>query len=342
MAPPPPHLTDLALARTGLDRRADLRAREDLLAALLSDGTTRVLELVADTAPVLEDARGVRLALRPPRPGDDPRSALFLGTAVGERAADPGGSGMPSRPAGAGRAQPEAAAYVALVRDDEGDATGDGVAARAEDLRTLRQVGAHLGDRDAEVFTTALALANWHRTHRFCPRCGRPTVAAMSGWVRRCVADDSQHFPRTDPAVIMSVVDDADRLLLARNRGFRGNGASVLAGFVEPGESLSAAVVREVAEEVGVAVADVTYLGDQPWPFPGSLMVGFTCRALGTDLALQDDEIAAARWFTRDQLVAAIRDEELRIPPRLSIARRLVEHWYGGAIDAPEVILRGR
>ncbi len=319
MARPPQRLEGLALARTALDRRGDLRSRPGLLAALLADQRTRVLELVGDSAPVVGgDDASPRLHLRAPA-GDEPERALFLGMGEGDD-----GEGE--------------TAYVSLVRED-GPLTPlpDGA-----ELRTLRQVGAQLADRDAGAFTTALAVANWHRSHRFCPRCGEPTVPDMAGWIRRCPADGSEHYPRTDPAVIMSVIDDEDRLLLAHGRAFRASGMSVLAGFVEPGESLADAVVREVAEEVGVTVTDVTYLGDQPWPFPASLMVGFTARALGTELVLQDEEIDVARWFTRDELVAAIADETVRIPPRLSIARRLIEHWFGGPIDAPEVILRGR
>ncbi len=163
---------------------------------------------------------------------------------------------------------------------------------------TLREVGAHVDDLGAALFAATLALANWHRVHGFCPRCGSRTEPVQAGWVRRCVTDGSEHYPRTDAAVIMAVVDDDDRLLLARGRGFRTRGMSVLAGFVEPGETLAGAVAREVAEEVGVEVDDVRYLGDQPWPFPSSLMVGFTAHARGTDLRLQEDEIAAARWFT--------------------------------------------
>jgi NAD+ diphosphatase len=141
-------------------------------------------------------------------------------------------------------------------------------------------------------------------------------------------------------AVIMAVVDEDDRLLLARGRGFRSAGMSVLAGFVEPGETLAAAVAREVLEEVGVEVTDVTYLADQPWPFPSSLMLGFTARALGTDVRLQDEEIEDARWFTRAELRAAIDDGTLHVSSRISIARRLVEHWYGATLDAPDVALR--
>ncbi len=314
-------LDGLALARAALDRRADLRARPGLLPQLLADPSTRVCDLVGDSALML-DGPAPRLRLRPPSPEDDAGRALFLGHGLGPDART---------------------AYVAILHapaeeDGEDREAGppDGVAARG-----LRSVGAHLDARDAGIFTTALALANWHRTHQHCPRCGAQTEAALAGWTRRCPVDDSEHYPRTDPAVIMSVVDDEDRLLLAEGRGFRAGGMSVLAGFVEPGESLSAAVAREVLEEVGVEVSDITYLGDQPWPFPASLMIGFTARALTTELTLQDEEITRARWFTRAALAGAVADGSLHLSPRLSIARRLIEHWYGAEVVAPGAGLRG-
>lgn len=205
---------------------------------------------------------------------------------------------------------------------------------------SLRSVGLELPPAEAALFATALALANWHSTHGHCPRCGALTEVVQSGWVRRCPADDSLHFPRTDPAVIMSVVDDDDRILLARGTSFRSSGMSVLAGFVEPGETLSAAVRREVREEVGIEVTDVVQLGDQPWPFPNGIMVGFTARATGTGLTLQDEEISSARWFSRGELLAAIADGSVEIAGRISIARRLIEHWFGGPIEAADVSIR--
>jgi NAD+ diphosphatase len=193
-------------------------------------------------------------------------------------------------------------------------------------------VGVELDDRDAGLLTTALGLLNWHRAHGHCPRCGTPTEPAQGGWLRRCPHDGSEHYPRTDPAVIMSVVDEHDRLLLARGPQWATRRYSVLAGFVEPGETLEAAVAREVREEVGVTVTDVCFLGNQPWPFPSSLMLGFTARALGTDLVLQEDEIAEARWVTREELLAEIGDGSTGVAGRLSIARSLIEHWLGQAI----------
>ncbi len=309
-------LPELALSRAPLDRRADLRADEALLSRLLAEPSTEVVRLVGDRVEVVEDVDGVRVVLGHPEPRDAERLGVYLGEVGGT-------------------------AYVGVVADDlvdeAGSAADDVVAA---DLRTLRQVGVLLDDIGTAVFCTILALANWHRTHGHCPRCGARTEPALSGWTRRCPADGSEHYPRTDMAVIMAVVDDDDRLLLARGRGFRSAGMSVLAGFVEPGESLAGAVAREVAEEVGVRVRGVTYLDDQPWPFPASLMIGFTCHAESTALRLQDDEIEAARWFTRDEVDTGLQDGSLVLPGRLSIARRLIEHWYGAQIDAPEVPLR--
>ena len=297
-------LPDVALSRSVLDREAGRRPDPRLLAALLADPATRVLTLVGDTAEVGEGSTGPTLVLRPPAPADATRLGLFLGSD------------------GAGTA------YLAVVDDaaDDGD---------ARDLRTLRQVGAALGDLDASLLTTALGLANWHRAHTHCPRCGSPTRPEQGGWLRRCTADGSEHYPRTDPAVIMSVVDADDRLLMARGSGWAEGRYSVLAGFVEPGETLEAAVAREVREEVGVDVVDVRFLGDQPWPFPTSIMLGFTARALGTELTLQESEIADARWFSRDQLLDAVARGELMTSPRLSISRWLVEHWLGRPVPAP-------
>nr|WP_284290137.1 NAD(+) diphosphatase [Angustibacter aerolatus] len=151
--------------------------------------------------------------------------------------------------------------------------------------------------------------------------------------MRRCSADGSDHYPRTDPAVIMTVVDDDDRLLLGSSARWPAGRYSTLAGFVEPGESLEATVRREVREEVGVEIGDVAYLGSQPWPFPASIMLGFVAQALTTEVHVDGEEIAAARWFTRDELAESVAAREVLLSPRLSISRALVEHWYGGRID---------
>ena len=157
----------------------------------------------------------------------------------------------------------------------------------------------------------------------------------MAGWVLRCREDGVEQFPRTDPAVIMAVRDGQDRLLLARNAHFRGRFHSVLAGFVEPGESLENAVAREVDEEVGVTVTEVEYMGSQPWPFPRSLMLGYRAWAPeAAELTLQDEEIAEARWFSREELAAALAAEEIELPGAASMGRALIDDWYGRSAEA--------
>jgi NAD+ diphosphatase len=200
---------------------------------------------------------------------------------------------------------------------------------KADRWMDLRAVGASLNDRDAGLLTAAVALAHWHDRHLRCPLDGTPTVIERAGWVRRCPSDNSEHFPRTDPAVIMLVHDGGDRCVLGRQAVWPPGRFSILAGFVEPGESSEAAVAREVSEEVGLTVTDVTYAGSQPWPFPSSLMLGFTARALG-DLTIErrDGELADARWFTRDELRRG--DGPGALPPSVSIAHRIITDWVNG------------
>lgn len=188
---------------------------------------------------------------------------------------------------------------------------------------TVREVGAVLPDRDAGLFVTAVALVNWHATHRRCPRCGEPTAPVDGGWVRRCPADGSDHFPRTDPAVIVLVHDGADRCLLGRQPTWPPGRYSTLAGFVEPGESLEQAVVREVLEESGVVVDDIVYRGSQPWPFPASLMLGFEARVVRGEAAVGDDELEDVRWFTRAEMSSG----HALLPPPSSIAHWLITRW---------------
>jgi NAD+ diphosphatase len=193
----------------------------------------------------------------------------------------------------------------------------------------LREVGTLLTDRDAGLLTHAVALANWHAVARFCSRCGALTEPETAGHSRRCTAEGSEHFPRCDPAVIMVVTDSQDRCLLARNAQWPKGRVSVLAGFVEPGESAEQAVAREVHEETGVVVSTVTYAGSQPWPMPHNLMLGFRAQAVGTDITVDAEEIEEAAWYSREDLRAALVSGELIMPPSLSISRWLIETWYG-------------
>ncbi|MUL39860.1 NAD(+) diphosphatase [Streptomonospora sp. PA3] len=227
--------------------------------------------------------------------------------------------------------------------DDSGRAYFGVLAAEAEpppaapgaEPASLREVGALLGDRDSGLFTRAVALAHWNATHRFCPACGAPARSAGAGHLRVCTREGTEHYPRTDPAVIMLVHRESggvQECLLGHNPRWPQGRYSVLAGFVEPGESLEQAVVREVAEEVGVAVADPVYQGSQPWPFPRSLMLGYTARAVGPAKRTDDQEISDSRWFSRPALREAVESGEVLLPGSVSIARKLIEHWYGGRL----------
>lgn len=197
---------------------------------------------------------------------------------------------------------------------------------------SLRDVGHQLGDRDAGLAATAVGLSAWHERHPRCSRCGAPTVPAMAGWTRVCTVDGSEHYPRTDPAVIMAVLDDQDRLLLGHAAHWPERRFSTLAGYVEPGESLESAVRREVGEEVGVRIGEVVYRGSQPWPFPASLMLAFVARATTTALTVDGVEVTQARWFTRAELAAEVDTGEVMLPMRTSVARALIEEWFGGRL----------
>jgi NAD+ diphosphatase len=182
---------------------------------------------------------------------------------------------------------------------------------------------------DAPIFATALSLGGWHRRHRFCANCGQPSEIVRGGWSRRCSSCGSEHFPRVDPVVIMLAEHDG-KLLLGRQPQYPPGRYSALAGFVEVGETLEAAVARELAEEAGIAVADVRYLASQPWPFPSSLMFGCTARALGTELTIDFTELDDARWFTREEVALALSGDPsapFLPPPPFAIARSLLEHW---------------
>ncbi|MEA2321974.1 MAG: diphosphatase [Solirubrobacteraceae bacterium] len=194
-------------------------------------------------------------------------------------------------------------------------------------LRGLRDVAADATDPDAGLLAHASALLSWHRAHRFCANCGAPTTVAEAGHVRVCPRCGATHHPRTDPVVITLVHDD-DRVLLGRQAGWPPRRYSALAGFVEPGESLEEAVAREIGEEAGVTVTDVRYRSSQPWPFPASLMLGFEAAYVGGTPEPYDRELEDVRWFSRGELARAVAGEgELEVPPRLAIARRLIEGW---------------
>ncbi|WP_309602039.1 NAD(+) diphosphatase [Sphingomonas sp.] len=190
-----------------------------------------------------------------------------------------------------------------------------------------------LDDADAPLFAAALSLSSWHQRHGFCSVCGSPSAVFRGGWGRKCGACGGEHYPRVDPVVIMLATFE-DRLLLGRQPIYPPGRYSALAGFVEPGETLEAAVARELNEEAGIAVTDVRYIASQPWPFPSSLMIGCTARALSDSLTIDREELDDARWFTRAEVTAALsgtRDSAFIAPPRFAIARTLLDDWLGDA-----------
>lgn len=317
--------SDLPLSRTVTDRAADLRGDEDLLAALLDDDSTRVL--LVSGGRVVTRSRGRRrslalfspqeAALRAPSGSLEERWA-FLGYDDADRV--PG--------VAPGETRPDGPAYLAHHVPEGMTAA----LAAGDEWTALREVGGDLSARDAGLATAAVALYEWHVRHPRCPRCGAETTPVSSGWVRRCPVDGTDHYPRTDAAVIMAVVDDDDRLLLASSAAWPEHRFSTLAGFVEPGESVEHAIRREVREESAVVVGEVEYRGSQPWPFPASLMLGFRARALSTEITVDGVELRSARWFDRDTLRSEVASGAVVLPSGTSIARALIEDWFGGPL----------
>lgn len=200
----------------------------------------------------------------------------------------------------------------------------------AASFEDLRLIAAQLPAEEAGLLAYARAMVSWRRQHRFCGCCGAQTTPAKGGHVLICSnpACGKEQFPRIDPAIIV-LVSDGDRALLGRQAAWPPGRYSTIAGFVEPGESLEDAVAREVLEETGIAVDDIEYHSSQPWPFPASLMLGFTAHALSREILRLDQELEDARWFSRADLASG----SVLLPPRQSISYRLIEHWYdaGGA-----------
>jgi NAD+ diphosphatase len=315
-----------AFTGAALDRAADARRRDaDWVASQRAHPAARAV--IAGTAGV--GVRDGRLALVPlAEAGSQADAALLLGL-------DPDG------PVFAVDEDPPGAAAELPPLVGAGGRRGEPPASEGPDRVALREAAAVLGQAEGGLVAYAAALVNWHRRHRRCSNCGSATDVGEAGLTRRCPRCGAEHHPRTDPVVIMLVVD-SDRVLLGRQPSWPARRYSALAGFVGPGESLEEAVAREVYEEARVRVGQPVYAGSQPWPFPASLMLGFTVPWAGGQPDATDDELQDARWFAREQIAAAAHEDAddgwgaagaagsdgpLLLPPRLAIARRLIEGW---------------
>ncbi len=300
-------LARLPLSRYEVDRDYLTRDLPDAIGVLLQDPATRILPLFQGSALL---STPTALALVPVSAVPAAELYVYLGRSISTTSPEPVGTPV-----------------VAAVLTDAGHLA-------ESDWGNLRQVGGVLSDRDAGLFTEALGIVNWHASHPFSPKTGVATSPGKAGWVRVDPTTGREIFPRTDAAIIVGVTDSHDRLLLGSNALWASNRFSLLAGYVEPGESLEAAVIREIFEESGVTVIDPVYLGSQPWPFPASLMLGFTARvdpAVESELTPDGHEILELRWFSRDELRDSLG--EILLPGPTSIARSIIERWYGGPLD---------
>ncbi len=236
-------------------------------------------------------------------------------------------------------------AYFALNLHEGSKPEEEGPLKDLGEFMEFRQAGSVLPAGDAAILAQAKAMIDWHKRHLYCAACGQPTDSAEAGYKRVCGSCNSEHFPRTDPVVIM-MATDGDRALLGNGQGWPEKMFSTLAGFVEPGESIEEAVAREVFEETGVKVKDVRYHSTQPWPFPSSLMIGCLAVAATTDITIDENELAQAVWFERSDVQEAVRhaesaankglltrgprDAPLWVPPPMAVSHQLIKAWAFG------------
>ena len=314
--------TGMAYVSGDCDRRSDVREDAAAIAALRAAPDARAIVIARDQAVLrgegegaaalhaIDEAAGIGAvaleAFLGVAPGGSPRFAFCLDDAAVEMREDASDGFQDKR---------------TLVVPGRGDL-------RLADLRSLAMKGA-FDPPTLSMIATAKALISWHATHGFCAKCGVRSHAVAAGWRRECAACRTQHFPRTDPVVIM-LVTDGDRCLLGRQARFPKGFYSALAGFLEPGETIEAAVKREVQEEAGIPCRDVIYHASQPWPFPASLMIGCFATATGRTITLNDKELEDARWFSRAevrQMLAGDHPDGLASPGKMAIARTLLQAW---------------
>lgn len=310
---------------SGLDRAGHLRGDDAAISALLGDPATRALP-VWRGKPLFDlggDGAAGWLPLDNPvfRLADEAPTFLGLGEAGAHFAYDISGWEPQEMPDTLG-------AFFDPSEQRHPD--------MPDDLRfaELRGVMTRLTPRDAELVATARAILGWHESHGFCARCGSRTTVGMAGWQRDCPSCKGHHFPRTDPVVIMLIVH-GNSVLLGRSPAWPEGMYSLLAGFVEPGETIEAAVRREVLEESSVRVGSVSYLASQPWPFPSSLMIGCRGEALGREITIDDHELEEAMWVSREELMEVFAGTHARIKPARNgaIAHFLLRNWLADRLD---------
>lgn len=312
---------------SGLDRAAHIRGDAEALAAAKGDARARSMVLWRGK-PMLEgEARGrlLRVNMGHALFAETKVPPIFLGLEEEEApvfAHDVSGWEPEAL------AQEEMGQFVDLTEQQHPEGPQD--AAFCE----LRNVLTRLSARDAELVATAKAMFSWHRSHRFCAKCGTRSNMILAGWQRACPACGAQHFPRTDPVVIM-LITRGNRVLMGRSPGWPEGMFSLLAGFVEPGESIEGAVRREVLEESGIRVGEVSFLSDQPWPYPSSLMFGCRGEALNDDIVIDPKEIEDAAWFTREEIADAFAGNHPRLTParKGAIAHFLLWNWLADRLD---------
>ncbi|WP_328821876.1 NAD(+) diphosphatase [Nesterenkonia haasae] len=324
---PDSRLRARALSAPRLDRHDEQRQKGDWLSRIWEHPSTRVLRIDQGKAPIngASDPATAALSNTEPRllltapQGELPDTALY----IGEVSIEDGGS------------FPEGAVpghVVAVPISNSSAGNGRVFQAQTTTWESLRSIGHLLPAVEAELLTHATALTGWHASSAFCPACGGVTEVRSSGWARVCTRCDEVHFPRTDPAVITAVIGADDCLLLGSAVRWDARRYSTFAGFVEAGESLESAIVREVKEEAGVVVEHVEYISSQAWPFPRSLMLGFLAHTNDACATADQEEIREVRWFTRDKLRDDVTSGAIALPPRSSISHALIAHWYGGAL----------
>ena len=283
-------LLNLPLSRCELDRAAHLRG--DFVALAEMWQRAKIIELIDDHFRIKDEALDY---VAPDTPGD----RFFLGLD-----------------------KTETPYFVVYRRGLENKSS--------EEFQSLRTIGKKLGDLEIGAAVHALALTQWHESHQRCSKCGGPTEIGMAGAIRKCSGCAAEHHPRTDPAIIVLVKDENDRILLGRQKVWPEKRFSTFAGFVEPGESFESTVLREVAEECGGQVISMKYLGSQPWPFPASIMIAYEAVISNPGTTKADgDEIEEIIWLDRELLKAKVASQELLLPPAISVARAMINSWYG-------------